>query len=203
MYVPISRIWRWSWHGKHVGHGFLWSSGLHFVRTLREKPYSKPSLPVTATQTPHHKPRLSKANNQNGSPFIVLWIVIGRIPSLKFAYQIACTCSNLPLKYTSWWSAQFLWQKIGFMLYCLNMSCKVNCRECMNFLCLISNVKLLTFQMIVVVHHTYVQLPFKHRSKAIGHWCRGQCCVELQSLWSRYSGRSLSEFLKPCEIKKK
>ena len=54
--------------------------------------------------------------------------------------------SNLPLKYASWLSAQFFWQKLGFILYCLNMSCKVICHKFMNFLCLTFNVTLLTFQ---------------------------------------------------------
>ena len=42
--------------------------------------------------------------------------------------------SNLPLKYASQLSAQICWQKLGFILYCLNMSCRVICHECMNLL---------------------------------------------------------------------
>ena len=54
-------------------------------------------------------------------------------------------CSNLPLKYASRLSEQICWQKIGFILYCLNMSCRVICCKCMNFLCLKLSVSLLTF----------------------------------------------------------
>ena len=43
--------------------------------------------------------------------------------------------------------------------------------------------------MIVATHHTYAQLLFEHRSKSIGCWCRAQCCVKLQSLWSHYTSR--------------
>ena len=41
--------------------------------------------------------------------------------------------SNLLLKYASRFSAQIFGQKIGFIFYCLNMSCIVICHKCMNF----------------------------------------------------------------------
>ena len=48
-------------------------------------------------------------------------------------------------KYASQLSAQFFWQKLGFIFYCLNMSCKVIFRKRGNFLCLKFNVTLLMF----------------------------------------------------------
>ena len=53
--------------------------------------------------------------------------------------------SSLPLKYASRISAQFFWQKSGFIFHCLNISCKVICCVCMNFSRLTFNVNLLTF----------------------------------------------------------
>jgi len=35
-----------------------------------------------------------------------------------------------------------------------------------------------TSQTVVVVHHTFVQLPFEHRSQATRCRCRGQCYVQ-------------------------
>ena len=54
--------------------------------------------------------------------------------------------SALPLQYASRLSAQFSWQKTRFILYCLNMSCRVIFRECMNVLCLTFGVSLLMFR---------------------------------------------------------
>ena len=51
-----------------------------------------------------------------------------------------------PFKYVSWLSAQFYWLKLGFKLYCLNMSCKVICHECMKFFRLTFNFISLMFR---------------------------------------------------------
>jgi hypothetical protein len=50
------------------------------------------------------------------------------------------------LQYASQLGAHFFYKKIGFILYCLSMSCRVICRKCMNFLRLEFNVNLLTFR---------------------------------------------------------
>lgn len=55
--------------------------------------------------------------------------------------------SNLPLKYASWLRAQIYGQKSGFLLYCLNMSCRVIFSRMHDFLtldiqCLFVNVSL-------------------------------------------------------------
>jgi hypothetical protein len=72
--------------------------------------------------------------------------------------------SNFPLKYASRLSAQFFWQKSGFMFYCLNLSCRVICCECMIFLRLTFNVSLLMFRWDV--------LNDRHRMDfVIDRWC--------------------------------
>ena len=77
--------------------------------------------------------------------------------SCELAMVIGNTCLLLPsttttsrlsthlFKYASQLSAQFFWPKPGSILYCLNMSCRVICHECMNFLWLKFNVGLLKF----------------------------------------------------------
>ena len=66
------------------------------------------------------------------------------------------------------------------------MSCRVIFCKCMLFFYAWHSMSVClrcteTSQAIIVIHHTYVQLPFQHRNKVIGRGCRGQRCVELQS----------------------
>ena len=60
-------------------------------------------------------------------------------------FTVISRLNTHPFKYASYLSAQFFWQKSGFVFYYLNMSCKVIFRECMNFLHLTFNVNLLMF----------------------------------------------------------
>ena len=53
--------------------------------------------------------------------------------------QSICKYIILPLKYATWLSVQFFWQKSWFILHCLNMSCKGICCQCMNILHLTFN----------------------------------------------------------------
>jgi hypothetical protein len=97
--------------------------------------------------------------------------------------------SNLLLKYASWLSAQIIWQKVGFLFYCLNMSCIVICHECMKFLRLKFNVGFLKFCWNASNNRrnsSYICSTSVWALEQI-NWCRcwGQCCVELQSLWSQ------------------
>ena len=64
-------------------------------------------------------------------------------------------------------------------------------------------------QTVVIVHHTFVQLPFEHRSKAIGHRCQGASkplesvarsdsrIVSIGWMWSLIGGLS-SEVVETC-----
>ena len=48
---------------------------------------------------------------------------------------------------------QFFWAKLGFILYCLKMSCRVICRKCMKFLQWKFNINLLTYWWNVSTNH--------------------------------------------------
>ena len=47
-----------------------------------------------------------------------------------------------PFRYASWLMRNFFWQKSGFIFNCLNMSCRVICHECMNFLRFVKEVRI-------------------------------------------------------------
>ena len=108
-----------------------------------------------------------------------------------------------PFKYTSRFSAQIFWQKSGFILYCLNMSCKVICRECINFLRLTFNINLFDISLNVSNdrhNSSYICLASVWTSEQ-SNWCRcrGKCYVELQSLLKLIFqlGKSVNKGVKP------
>ena len=92
----------------------------------------------------------------NLNPIEVLkldWSWGGNVSGLIFSqnpfiptHKVISCLSTHPFKYASWLSAQIFQQKARFVLYCLNMSCKVVFCECMNFVRLTFNVHLLTFR---------------------------------------------------------
>ena len=91
---------------------------------------------------------------------------------------ISCLSTH-PFKYATCLSAQFFWQKIGFILFCLNMSCMVICRECMYFLWLKFNVSLLTFHWNVSNDHCsllYIRATPVWTSKQSNWWSKILLC---------------------------
>ena len=87
---------------------------------------------------------------------------------------ISCLSMHIPVK------CAIFWQKSGLILHCLNMSCRVICRKCMNCLhiqCRFVNVSMKRLNRLsqFIIH--LFKLLFEHRNKAIGRRCWEQCSV--------------------------
>lgn len=105
---------------------------------------------------------------------------------------LACTTlisrlSAHPFKYASWLSAQKNWQKPWFIIYCLNMLCKVICHECMNFshLIFIVNVVMFCWNVSNDCHISSWICRASVWTLEQNNWLSMSRTVKLQSLWSR------------------
>ena len=97
--------------------------------------------------------------------------------------------STHPFKYASQLSAQFFWQKSRFILCCLNISCIVISRECMNILRLTFNVSLLTFCWNVSNGH-----------RIWSYNCLASVLTSEQRNWSSMSRTMLCRASKPLKF---
>ena len=99
-----------------------------------------------------------------------------------------CTVISRLIKYALRVSAQIFWHKLGFIFYCLNMSCKVICRECMIFLRLAFNVSLLTFRWNI-----------SNDRRSPSYICSASVWTSEQSNWSSMSRIMLCRASKPLK----
>ena len=84
---------------------------------------------------------------------------------------------------------KFFWQKLGFVFYCLNMSCRVICCECMSFPRLTFNVNLLMFRWNVS----------NDRRSLLLYICPASIWISEQSNWSPMSRAVLCRASKPLK----
>ena len=97
----------------------------------------------------------------------------GILQKTKESHTIISRLSTHPFKYASWLSAQFFWKKSQGS-YLIVWTCHVESFVASAWIFYSWHSMAVcyrfteTSQMIVAIHHTFVQVPFEHQSKAIG-----------------------------------